>query len=103
MSVRCKVDGMDREALETVLAELRAFRADHQWVEAKRAGTALPETIWETLSAFANADGGMILLGVHEADGAFDIVGVEDPARIQTALETACVEMSPPLRPRIDQ
>lgn len=58
---------MDLAGLEGLLAELRDGRTDHQRVEAKRAGRALPQTTHETLSAFPNADGGLLLLGVKRA------------------------------------
>ena len=53
-------------------------------LEAKKAQGGLPESIWETYSAFANTEGGLILLGVGEndADRGFYPVRLADPAQL---------------------
>lgn len=96
------IDIFNLDDLNRVLGELGAFRADHQWVEAKRARTSLPDDLWTSLSAFANSDlGGLVLLGVHEDKGAFNVTGVEDPGKAMAALQAACTQLDPPLRPSI--
>ena len=93
---------MTKDELAEILDALRRRKAELSTIEAKRAKSAVPKRLWETLSAFANtAGGGVILLGVDEESG-FEPTGVDDPGKLQADLASLCDQMEPALRPLID-
>ncbi len=89
------------QELDDLLVGLRAARGDHQWIEAKRARSAMPTELWKSLSALANSSGGLVVLGVDEQRGTFAVTGVEDPAKMSADLQSLCSRAEPPLRPAI--
>lgn len=93
---------MNASELDDLVKELGRFGTDHQTVEAKRARDALPESTHETLSAFGNTGGGILILGVAEDQGVFEVAGVADAGQIQSDLRALCGQMEPPLRATIE-
>ena len=51
--------------------------------EFKSARGGLPLSLWETYSAMANADGGVIVLGVEQHGDEFSISGLPDPVKMR--------------------
>jgi predicted HTH transcriptional regulator len=64
------------------LNELNQYREGNR-LEAKKAQGGLPSSLWETYSAFANTQGGVILLGVEEQeDKTLRAIGLPDPEKL---------------------
>ena len=67
-------------------------KGEHLHLECKRATNSVPNSIWETYSAFANTYGGTVVLGVHEhleeknPKKRFDVVGVDDAEKVRKDL-----------------
>lgn len=68
------------------------YQGEHIRLECKRATNSVPNSVWETYSAFANTYGGTILLGIHEDNSEkdpakrFSVCGVEDAGKIRKDL-----------------
>lgn len=60
------------------LDKLTTYKEDSR-LEVKSAKGGLPASLWESYSAFANSEGGVIVLGVKEKeDGSFLVEGFKD-------------------------
>jgi ATP-dependent DNA helicase RecG len=92
---------MSESSLDAMVERLRRLGLEPTEIEVKTATGGLPRTVGETLSAFANGDGGTLLLGLDE-DG-FRTADGFDAAKIRDALATICHQkMSPPIRSAIE-
>ena len=61
--------------------------AESKELEYKLSQNKLSKSFWETVSAFANTDGGLIVLGVSEdKKGTYQVVGVRDATEIRTQI-----------------
>ena len=57
---------IDINAIHATIASLRELGTDTQDVEVKAAFGGLPKELPETISAFANGNGGLLILGLDE-------------------------------------
>jgi predicted HTH transcriptional regulator len=51
---------------------------ENYFIEVKTASGGIPASLWESYSAFANTDGGTILLDISETESGLKVVGVSD-------------------------
>ena len=84
-----------------LIERLRRIGTDTQDCEVKEAGRKLPESLLETISAFANKDGGVIVLGLSERENFSPVPGF-DVQRIYSAMMTVGDLMTPVIRMEID-
>lgn len=91
---------MEQEQLNTLIMEMRRVGNDTQTCEVKESARKIPSSLAETLSAFSNGSGGVIVLGISEKAG-FVPVDKFDARAMQDGLITECAKMTPPVRPVI--
>lgn len=86
--------------VDSTLKRIRAAGCDLQTVEVKQASGGLPRSVLESVCAFANTGGGLLLLGL--TDGDFRPVDIDAP-RLAGDLASACADgLVPAVRPEID-
>ena len=74
--------GADMEELFE-LTKFDSYKEDNRR-EVKRAEGGLPNSLWDTYSAFANCYGGVIILGVKEnKDGSWYTTGLKNPSKLK--------------------
>lgn len=89
---------MDTSNLASLIDRLRKVGGEVSDVEVKSAQGGLPKTVKETLSAFANTNGGWLLLGLDEQSG-FSPVALTNPTKLRDDLASAASScVVPPLR-----
>jgi len=66
-------------------SELIAKISEIEWedFEVKEAKSEIPKNCWETVSAFANTNGGWLILGVKQTGNGFEISGVKNPEKLE--------------------
>ena len=85
---------------EEAVSRLRIARTNLQTVEAQAASSGLPSTVKESVAAFANTRGGLLLLGLNGPG--FRPIDVDAP-KLADELASACADdLNPPLVPDID-
>ena len=89
---------MNRRATSPTMSTKELSELIQRWggreswkIEYKRCRNQLSRSVWQTVSAFANTEGGLILLGYEEHSGRWTPVGVENPSKvIEDFASTVC-------------
>ena len=72
---------------ELILRDGLCLNREDGGFEAKSFSAGIPESLWETYSAFANTSGGTIVLGLEEGDdGRLEVAGVRNAEGIRDEL-----------------
>lgn len=88
---------MEAAALRTLVGNLRLVGTDTQTIEVK---SQVGKAVLDTLSAFSNRNGGLLLIGLDERAGFAPVTGF-DAAKARDALVSRCAQLTPAVRPDI--
>ncbi len=71
--------------------EILELLNQYEWkdVEFKEAKTAVPKNAYESVSAFANTEGGYLIFGVKKDGSNFEVVGVINVDKVQNDFLTS--------------
>ena len=89
---------MDSNALSALIDELRTIGTDQQAIEVK---SGVGKNVRDTLSAFSNGSGGLLIVGLSEAEGFSPVPGF-DAAKARDSLVSRCEQMEPSVRADIE-
>jgi len=97
---------MEKEDILEIIRELNEKQSETISLEVKTALNGKPDKYYDTISAFSNTFGGVILFGVEEIrrkhKTTFEIVGVYDANDLQKNITSLCSsEFEPVVRPEI--
>ena len=80
-----------------IVKKLQNAKSETNTIEAKAASKGCPKKIYDTISAFSNTSGGVIVFGVDETDN-YEVCGVYDAADLQKKVVEQCNQMIPSVR-----
>lgn len=83
--------------IQDIIKNLQSAKSEINNIEVKSAKSGCPKRLYDTISAFSNKSGGIILFGVDEENG-FEICGVYDAADLQKKVVEQCNQMIPAVR-----
>ncbi len=87
------------EELLTLVQDIRTKQCEMNTIEVKKAKSGTPHRLYDTLSSFANQNGGgIIIFGIDEKEH-FAVCGVYDPQDLQVKVTEQANQMSPVVRP----
>lgn len=90
---------MNAQDIQDHVARVRRQGQDDALVEVKAAAGGIPKGLWESISAFANTEGGLLILGLDEQSGFRHAPGFE-PRKILDGLLSG-LDDSPGARPKV--